>query len=154
MILRLIGFCLTSWVAVMASVSGPEAASIQLPVPRLTIHPGDEITQQNLIERRFPQLTTQQFSVITDRNQLIGMVARRTLLPGKPVPVNAVSVQRLVERGQQGRLIFHEQGLFIVMQVEVLQSGGDGDLVRVRNMDSGVVVSGTVQRDGTILAGN
>ncbi len=82
------------------------------------------------------------------------MVARRTLLPGRPVPINAVSIQTLVERGQPGRLVFREQGLFIVMQVEVLQSGGIGDYVRVRNVDSDVVVTGKVQTDGTILAEN
>ena len=152
--LRSAGFCLSFWVAVLASTAGLQAGSIQLPVPRSTIHPGHEITQQNLIDRRFPERTTQQFAVIGDRNQLVGMVARRTLLPGKPVPVNAVSIQTLVDRGQQGRLVFREQGLFIVMQVEVLQSGGLGDLVRVRNVDSGVVVTGKVQQDGTILAEN
>jgi len=154
MILRTAGFCLTFCMAVLASMTAPQAAGIQLPVPRATIHPGHEITRQNLIDRRFPARTTEQFAVISDRNQLVGMVARRTLLPGKPVPVNAVSVQMLVERGQQGRLVFREQGLFIVMQVEVLQSGGSGDFVRVRNVDSGVVVTGKVQQDGTILAGN
>lgn len=154
MILRSAGFCLTFWVAVLASLEAPMAGSIQLPVPRATIHPGHEITVQNLVDRRFPERTTQQFAVISDRNQLVGMVARRTLLPGRPVPVNAVSIQTLVERGQPGRLVFREQGLFIVMQVEVLQSGGIGDYVRVRNVDSGVVVTGKVQTDGTILADN
>ncbi|WP_346914833.1 flagellar basal body P-ring formation chaperone FlgA [uncultured Roseibium sp.] len=154
MIFRSAGFCLTFWVAVLASLEAPLAGSIQLPVPRATIHPGHEITGQNLVDRRFPERTTQQFAVISDRNQLVGMVARRTLLPGRPVPINAVSIQTLVERGQPGRLVFREQGLFIVMQVEVLQSGGIGDYVRVRNVDSDVVVTGKVQTDGTILAEN
>lgn len=131
-----------------------EAASIQLPVPRATIHPGEEITGLKVIERRFPVRTTQQFSVVSHRNDLIGKVARRTLLPGKPIPVNSVEIQQLVKRGEPGRLVFREQGLFIVMQVEVMQSGGAGDMVRVRNIDSGVVVSGRVQQDGSIRAAN
>ena len=145
------GVCLA--MAALLPASAP-AASIQLPVPRATIHPGEEITRQTVIERRFPERTTQQFSVVTNRNELIGMVARRTLLPGKPIPVNAITMQMLVKRGEPGRLVFREQGLVIIMQVEVLQSGGAGDLVRVRNVDSGVVVSGTVQQDGSIRAAN
>ncbi len=39
MILRSAGFCLTFWVAVLASIEVPLAGSIQLPVPRATIHP-------------------------------------------------------------------------------------------------------------------
>ncbi|WP_417669093.1 flagellar basal body P-ring formation chaperone FlgA [Roseibium sp.] len=136
----------------MAPVSN--AASVQLPVPRVTIHPGDELSGQNIVERRFPQRTTQQFAVVPHRNELIGMIARRTLLPGQPVPVNAVAHQLLVKRGDAARLVFREQGLQIVMQVEALQSGSAGATVRVRNIDSGVVVIGTVQADGTIRAGN
>lgn len=140
--------------ALSAFGPGAMAASVQLPVPRVTIHPGEELSGQNIVERRFPERTTQQFAVVPHRSELIGMVARRTLLPGKPVPVNAIAKQQLVKRGDAARLVFREQGLQIVMQVEALQSGGAGNTVRVRNIDSGVVVIGTVQSDGTIRAGN
>ncbi|MEP4033830.1 flagellar basal body P-ring formation chaperone FlgA [Roseibium polysiphoniae] len=130
------------------------ASGVQLPVPRVTIHPGDQLSGQNIVERRFPERTTQQFAVVSHRNELIGMVARRTLLPGKPVPINAITEQLLVKRGDAAKLVFREQGLRIVMQVEALQSGGSGATVRVRNIDSGVVVIGTVQSDGSIRAGN
>lgn len=154
MILRYSALLAMLWLLLVPVAGKAVAAGIQLPVPSRTIHPGDEVTRQDIVEKRFPKRTTQQFSVIADRAQLIGLVARRTLLPGRPIPVNAVSEQMLVQRGQPGRLVFREQGLHIVMQVEVLQSGGAGDLVRVRNIDSGVVVSGTVQGDGSIQAGN
>ncbi len=141
-------------IGVLAVPVEPQAASVQLPVPRVTIHPGDELAGHDIIERRFPERTTQQFAVIPHRSALVGMVARRTLLPGKPVPVNAIAPQLLVKKGDAARLVFREQGLQIVMQVEALQNGGAGSTVRVRNIDSGVVVIGTVEKDGTIRAGN
>jgi flagella basal body P-ring formation protein FlgA len=82
------------------------------------------------------------------------MVARRTLLPGQPVPINSVEKPVLVRRGEPARLVFREQGLVIIMQVEALQNGGAGNFVRVRNVDSGLVVSGRVQEDGTIRVEN
>ncbi|KZM48021.1 flagellar basal body P-ring biosynthesis protein FlgA [Labrenzia sp. OB1] len=130
------------------------AASVELPVPRQTIHPGSEISHQDLIERKFPGRTAQQFAVSTHRGQLVGMVARRTLLPGQPIPVKSVEKPMLVRRGEPARLVFQEQGLVIVMQVEALQNGGAGSFVRVRNVDSGQVVSGRVQNDGTIRVEN
>lgn len=130
------------------------AAGVQLPVPRVTIHPGDELSAQNIIERRFPVRTAQQFAVVPNRSELMGLIARRTLLPGQPIPANAIAEQLLVKRGDAARLVFREQGLRIVMQVEALQSGGAGKTVRVRNVDSGVVVIGIVQSDGSIRAGN
>lgn len=131
-----------------------QAASIQLPVPRQTIPPGAEIGNQDLIERKFPSRTATQFAVAAHRSQLVGQVARRTLLPGQPIPVGAVEKPLLVKRGEPARLVFREQGLVIIMQVEALQDGGAGSFVRVRNIDSGLVVSGRVQQDGSIRVEN
>ncbi|MEO9529149.1 flagellar basal body P-ring formation chaperone FlgA [Roseibium sp.] len=140
--------------AACLTASGAVAAGIELPVPRQTIAPGTEISHQHLIERKFPGRTAQQFAVSTHRAQLVGMVARRTLLPGQPIPVKSVEKPMLVRRGEPARLEFREQGLVIIMQVESLQNGGAGNFVRVRNIDSGLIVSGRVQEDGTIRVEN
>lgn len=153
MLLRLGSVAVIFWLTVIATVLPSAAGGIDLPVPKVTIHPGEEVTSENLIIRRFPTRTTQQFAVMTDRYGLYGMIARRTLLPGKPVPVSAVAAQLLVKRGEPARLVFQEQGLTIVMQVEALQSGAAGKVVRVRNIDSGLVVTGVVHPDGTIRTG-
>ncbi|MTI06253.1 flagellar basal body P-ring formation protein FlgA [Roseibium denhamense] len=140
--------------ALLLGAQPVKAASINLPVPKQTIHPGDEIDHRDLVDRRFPSRTATQFAVVTDRGQITGMVAKRTLLPGQPVPLNAVDKPMLVKRGEPARLVFQEQGLIIIMQVEALQNGGAGSFVRVRNIDSGLVVSGRVQNDGSIRVEN
>jgi len=139
-------FCLGATVA--------RAGTIELPVPRQTIPAGTEISHQDLIERKFPSRTAQQFAVSRHRSEVVGMVARRTLLPGQPIPSRSVEIPLLVRRGEPARLVFREQGLVIIMQVEALQNGGAGSFVRVRNIDSGLVVSGRVQNDGTIRVEN
>ncbi|MCK7611274.1 flagellar basal body P-ring formation chaperone FlgA [Roseibium sediminicola] len=145
-LIALIAFCLAGTIA--------RAGTIELPVPRQTISAGTEISHQHLIERKFPSRTAQQFAVSTHRSELVGMVARRTLLPGQPIPARSVEKPLLVRRGEPARLVFREQGLVIIMQVEALQNGGAGNFVRVRNIDSGLVVSGRVQEDGTIRVEN
>ncbi|WP_321503990.1 flagellar basal body P-ring formation chaperone FlgA [Breoghania sp.] len=129
------------------------ASGIELPVPRQTIHPGDAITPALLIERSFPRTTAQRFAIVMSREDLVGMEAKRTLLPGQPIPLTAVAAPRLVRRGEPARLIFRERGLFIVAQVEAMQNGAAGDVVKVRNLDSGLTVVGTVQADGSVLVG-
>lgn len=151
--MRAFGFAFALWFSILACVFPAHAAGVDLPVPKVTIHPGQEINHQDLIIRRFPSRTTQQFVVATDRQQLHGMIARRTLLPGQPVPSTAVEAQVLVKRGEPARLVFQEQGLVIMMQVEAMQSAGAGKTVRVRNIDSGLIVTGIVQPDGTIRTG-
>lgn len=150
MLIRFLTLC----IAVCLAGEGAFAANVELPVPRQTIMAGTEISHQDLIERKFPSRTAHQFAVSTHRAQLVGMVARRTLLPGQPVPVKSVEKPILVRRGEPARLVFREQGLVIIMQVESLQNGGAGSFVRVRNIDSGLVVSGRVQNDGTIRVEN
>ncbi|PTW60149.1 flagella basal body P-ring formation protein FlgA [Breoghania corrubedonensis] len=140
--------------AAFAAGTGAASAGIDLPVPRATIHPGDAIEPSMIVERRFPDATIQRFAVVVNRADLAGMEARRTLLPGQPIPLNAVAVPELVKRGQPTRLVFHDGGLIIVAQVEAVQSGAVGDVIKVRNLDSGLTVFGTVQSDGTVLIGN
>ena len=148
-IFAVVAIWITGW-----AVPAAQAAGVDLPVPRITIPAGTEISHQDLIERKFPGRTANQFAVAAHRGQLVGLVARRTLLPGQPVPVNAVEKPMLIKRGEPARLMFQEQGLVIIMQVEALQNGGAGSFVRVRNVDSGLVVSGKVQPDGTIRVEN
>lgn len=137
----------------LAQAAGSNAG-VKLPVPRAVIQPGSTLTDLDLIERSFSLRTARQFAVAPHRSQVVGMVARRTLLPGQPIPLSAVEPLQLVRRGEMGRLVFREEGLFILMQVEVLESGGIGETVRVRNVDSGVVVSGKVRSDGAIEVEN
>ncbi|MDJ0929518.1 flagellar basal body P-ring formation chaperone FlgA [Breoghania sp.] len=101
--------------------TGPVAAGVDLPVPRVTIHPGDAIVPTLLVERKFPEATVQRFAVVVSRSELDGMEVRRTLLPGQPIPLNAVAAPQLVKRGQPARLVFHDSGLIIVAQVEAMQ---------------------------------
>jgi flagella basal body P-ring formation protein FlgA len=148
--LKLVAFCL----AMLTAAPSAFAASIELPVARQTIPAGSEIGHRDLVERKFPSRTATQFAVASHRSQLVGQVTRRTLLPGQPIPINSVEKPLLVKRGEPARLVFQEQGLVIIMQVEALQNGGAGSFVRVRNVDSGLVVSGRVQQDGTIRVEN
>ncbi len=124
-----------------------------LPVPSITIYPGDPITEPMIIEQHFLPGTLQLYPVIDARSALIGKVARRTLLPGRLIPVNAVSEPELVTSGALTHAIFEEAGLSLTTIVLPLQSGSLGELIQVRNVDSGQVIAGFVQADGTIRVG-
>jgi flagellar basal body P-ring formation protein FlgA len=51
------------------------------------------------------------------------------------------------------RLIYADGGLLIMTSGAALQDGSIGEVVRVRNSDSGVTVSGAVQPDGSVKVG-
>ena len=129
------------------------AANIDLPVPRTTIYPGDVISADQLMDRAFIAHTVTRSSVFDHRDALIGKVARRTLLPGQPVPVNAIRDAYLVSQGKSSMVVFESAGLSISMLAVALDNGIAGDTVKLRNPDSGVIIQGTVGRDGTVRLG-
>ncbi|MBN9252675.1 MAG: flagellar basal body P-ring formation protein FlgA, partial [Mesorhizobium sp.] len=92
-------------------------------------------------------------AVATKLDQLDGKVAKRTLLPGRYITINSIRDAWLVEQGAAVQVYFLAGGLTISATAVTLQSGSAGDMVKVRNIDSGKVFSGTVMADGTIRVG-
>jgi flagella basal body P-ring formation protein FlgA len=84
------------------------------------------------------------------RSSIVGKMAVRTLLPGRAIPLVAVDNPRLVRNGARVTLTYLEGGVAISTIGDALQDGSVGQMVKVRNSDSGVTVSGVVQQDGTI----
>ncbi|WP_420410620.1 flagellar basal body P-ring formation chaperone FlgA [Hoeflea sp.] len=133
-------FCLTA-----AAHSGMGTAV----VPERTIYPGEELHSGIVreVEVTNPNLKPGYVSVTSE---LLGKVTTRTLLPGRTIPMGALRDAWAVERGKTVALVFSGNGLTITAVGTPLQNAAIGDFIRVRNIESGVVVSGTVMGDGTV----
>ena len=132
---------------------GAVAATMDLPVPRTTINPGDTISADQIMDRAFLAHTVTRSTVFDSREALIGKVARYRLRPGLPVPVNAIRDAYLVNIGKASLVMFEVGGLSITIHAVAMDNGASGDVVKLRNPDSGVVIQGTVGRDGTVRLG-
>lgn len=147
-----------SLAGVLFVLAGPLGASagdkpILLPVPAISIFPGDKITAENLTERSFSEPYIRRIQSIDSKEALIGKVARRTLLPGQPIPASAIDTAKVVLRGMPVQLTLVTGGLQITTMASPLESAGAGQAVQARNIDTGVVVTGIAQADGTIRIG-
>jgi flagella basal body P-ring formation protein FlgA len=140
---------------VLALLPTPPCSAYErlLPVPTVTIYPGDVIRDSMIDERPIQYDAAPEGAVVSSKNMLIGRVAKRTLLPGKPIAPIAVDSPRLVLIGSQVKIVFEEEGLVIVAYGAALQAGAVGDMIRVRNQESGLIVTGRVQADGSIRVG-
>jgi flagellar basal body P-ring formation protein FlgA len=139
--------------ALLACAPARAAQNNVLPVPSVTIYPGDTLKAAFLVDRDFSADPPVQGSVIDSRADLIGKVARRTLLPGVPIPLNAVNEPNAVANGAKVRVIFEQDGLVIETYAAALQSGAVGQVISVRNLDSGLTIAGTIQADGSVRVG-
>ena len=144
---------LVSLLATSIGVVPAAAGRKILPVPRVTIYPGDDIAARLIVEKSFSDRAVRRLAVFDSAPPLIGKIARRTLLPGQPIPLNAVRERDLVIRGIATLVVFRAGGLEITTHAVPLRSGSAGDAVQLRNRDSGVIFSGTVLADGTIRVG-
>jgi flagella basal body P-ring formation protein FlgA len=136
--------------AAVASGAAAEPVIASLPVPRATIYPGDAIAAEILATREFRQLAGGARAYHTSADDLAGKLARRTLLAGQPVPIDAVRKPELVTQGRTYPMLYRSGGLTIAGTGVPLQSASAGDMINVRNPETGIIVKGRVQADGTI----
>ncbi len=132
-------------------VPAVQAGPIELlPVAAVTIYPGDTIGENMLTDGRFPAGTSAGLPVVAARTELVGKVARRTLLPGRLIARNVVGEPELVARGKIVSAVYEQGGLTITTSVLALQSGALDEAIQVRNIDSGKVIVATVRADGSV----
>ena len=148
---KLIGIVIFAGLNAFGPIDSPRASeSNALPVPTITIYPGDVIKDNWLVDRDFASTSPARGNVVASRDVVVGKIARRTLLPGTPIPLNAVSDPKIVSNGAKVRIVFEELGLTIVTYGAALQDGGVGELISLRNLETGITISGTVQSDGSV----
>ena len=131
----------------------PASADDVVLIPNRVIYPGETIELAALKEVTLAPGRHKPDAVATTAQELTGKVAKRTLLPGRYVPTSALREAWLVEQGASVQVYFVAGALTISATAVTLQPGAAGDLVKVRNIDSGKVFSGTVMADGTIQVG-
>lgn len=118
-------------------------------VPTEVIYPGDPIGSRQLeeVDVTNPNLAGDYAKSI---GEVSGLVSKRTLLPGRTVPLSALRQPFAVTRGSNARLVMSIGAMTITAAGTPLDDGAIGEVVRARNLDSGIIVSGTVLENGTI----
>ncbi|SIQ55958.1 flagella basal body P-ring formation protein FlgA [Rhizobium sp. RU20A] len=118
-------------------------------IPTQTIYPGETIVGSKLeeVDVTNPNVVEGFAGRISD---VVGKVSKRTLLPGRVIMTSAVREAYAVERGTTVQMVVAVGTLRISAKGSPLQDAAVGDLIQLRNIDSGVIVAGTVMSDGTV----
>lgn len=126
------------------------SAELDMPVPTAVVYPGQNVFERGLDRKAYIVKDEKLALYVADEAMLEGRVARRTLLPGRPILLSDLKLADLVSAGAAVTLVYEADGLMITGLGTALQSAPAGKIVRVRNADSGVIVSGVVAPDGSI----
>ncbi|WP_200844193.1 flagellar basal body P-ring formation chaperone FlgA [Rhizobium sp. 18065] len=118
-------------------------------VPTQIIYPGETISaaQLNEVEVTNPNLTG---DYARTKAEVVGMVSKRTLLPGRTIPSSGLREAFAIKRGASVRLTFAIGNMVISAAGTPMVDATVGEVIKVRNIDSGTIVTGTVMADGTV----
>lgn len=137
----------------LAAALPPAFADGVAVVTTRVVYPGETLSPDMLREVTLRPGFRATMPYVSSENDLDGKIARRTLLPGRLIAPNSVRDAYLVQAGQPVQVIFTQGALRISATVVPLEPGSAGDMVKVRNLDSGTVITGIVMADGTIRVG-
>src|SRR6202040_700457 len=80
----------------------------------------------------------------------VGMQARRQLRAGQALRIADLAKPDLVQRDQSVTLIYETAGLYLTIRGKAIDSGTEGDVVNVVNLQSKRTVSGVVTGRGQV----
>lgn len=91
--------------------------------------------------------------VLTQIHEAIGLEARVTLYPGRPIRAADIGPPALVDRNQTVTLLYNVGTLGISTEGRALARGGLGDVIRVMNLSSRTMLLGRIAEDGAVHVG-
>lgn len=110
---------------------------------------GQQISDSH-IEWEMQRLTRLTAPLITP-DQFDGLRARTQLRPGMILDRRNSETMPLVERNQMAYVIARHGALSVKMKALAMDSGGPGDRIRLKNVDSNKILTGTVNKSGNVI---
>ncbi|QDR82096.1 flagella basal body P-ring formation protein FlgA [Sporomusa termitida] len=123
----------------------------QVAVASRAIAPRDLITADNIIfERRDTGRMPPGY--FTDPDQVLGLAVKRQLSPGTAISESVLVKPLLIKRGQTVRIVAQTGGIEVSAPGVALQSGSEGQSIRVQNTTSRKVITARIMDETTVLA--
>lgn len=125
-------------------IAGRAYRAAPVAVLRRTISTGEIIRKEDveIVYRREDQIGR---DVISDASRLIGMTPRSRLRAGDPIRENDAKAPVVVARNSQVIIRLAHGAMTLTAQGRAEEDGARGDVIRVKNLQSGKIIEATVQ---------
>ena len=143
----LVASCLAS--GVMAA----RAEILSMPVPVQTIKADSVLTPEMFVLKSFKVNEVAKRNFAVGLEQLLGKQTARSLAAGRPVALKSVQASLAVKKGDAVPAIFASDAIRIEATLVAMEDGVPGDLIKAKNVSSGIVVDARVADNGTLIIG-
>ncbi len=124
-------------------LNGRFAAVVSVPVLNRRLTGNDVISDIDIAWQDVPENRLRR-DTIMDESRLIGKAPRRVISQNRPIREHEVEQPVAVERGKLVQVHFNHGGVHIRTMAEANEDGSVGDIIRVRNVDSGNILQARV----------
>ena len=118
---------------------------LNAPINRSELIVGSDIVFQEM------EIDADLQGVFMDPKQIVGKIAVRNLIAGKPVRQSDLKAPQLISRGQSVNITSRAGGLIVTMKGKALGNARAGDRIWVQNQSSNKRVEGEVTAEGEVL---
>lgn len=110
---------------------------------------GELLIEEDL-ETRQVSLDKLPIGYLSDSSRLTNLELTRPLRAGTALTLNAVRSREIIRQGQEVIIVAQAAGIQVRMTGEALKNGNFGDLIPVKNLNSGRTVEATILSDSTV----
>jgi flagellar basal body P-ring formation protein FlgA len=115
------------------------------------INRGDTI-QANQLQRQEQDITRSLRGFYHRIDQVAGMGAKRRIRANQLISPDLIDQPQLVRRGEKVKIVAMRDGISAAMSGEALEKGGEGEVIRVKNLSSGKTIQAKVIEAGVVTS--
>jgi len=130
-------------------ISGRVQRMTEVPVLTNRIMRGDLISKSDIEWITIPESRLSRTTLI-DIDQIVGMAAKRAIQPGKSIAQNDLRRPLLVNRGETVTMVLNTPSMQLSAKGRALQSGSNGDTIRISNLQTSTVIDAVVTGSGQV----
>ena len=134
---------------VSVSLSGRVETTLEVPVATMRLAPGSVISPSDL---RMARVRVSQIGgeIARRPDEAIGLQLREQIAAGQPLPRAELMRPQLVKKGARVIMLLESPGVAVTAEGHAIESGGEGDRIRVQNPISRAIVEAEVMADGRV----
>jgi flagella basal body P-ring formation protein FlgA len=121
---------------------------VSVPVPTATIAAGEMLIAGRIGERRYRLTYVERNDFARHEGEVVGLAAARVLPKGRPIAKGDLRAPFAMETGEEVAASFKSGGLAISMRMVALHDASLGEPVRLKNRETGRIVSAVVTGEG------